>query len=348
MTFTSLFLVCDHSLRLAALIKPSRRRDCCPLFSSSLAFPSFNPSSTISRSGLLKTSLVYANDAFQFELRRGARSPLDKGPRCPPSLFLLVTRPVPLLFHFSTTHIRRTRGMKTMKSRRSGGADRGGIRKRGPIRTDRDGDMDMDRGGVRGAKRPRGDTGRATTSGRPARDRTLDAIQKAISSSKDSQANIRQINRAGGGNLEQFSVRGWKQSKAASNRDGGVESLIAFLERRMNATTKSGPRAKITKVCSALEKAVFICMASAAPCVPATDGPPSNLVRSDGRHCPSFFTVPHSGDRKPQCLTRLANSPLVASRRRFPDSFRPSGTGGANAPDQWQPFRRRPCHSRTS
>lgn len=150
--------------------------------------------------------------------------------------------------------------------------------------------MDMDRGGTRGAKRARGDTGRSTTSGRPARDRTLDAIQKAISSSKDSQANIRSVNRAGGGNLEQFSVTGWKQSKAASNRDGGVESLIAFLERRMNATTKSGPRAKITKVCSALEKAVYICTASPAPCVLVTDGHLANLRRNDGRQCPSFLT----------------------------------------------------------
>ncbi|KAJ5586758.1 uncharacterized protein N7459_002523 [Penicillium hispanicum] len=131
--------------------------------------------------------------------------------------------------------------MKTMKSRRSGGADRGGIRKRGPARTDRDGDMDMDRSGARGGKRGRGDTGRVQPRGN-----TLDAIQKAISSTKNSQVNIRQGKSTGGGNLEQFCVRGWKESKAASNRDGGVESLVAFLERRMNAISK-GPRAKITK-----------------------------------------------------------------------------------------------------
>lgn len=236
--------------------------------------------------------------------------------------------------------------MKTTKSRRPGGADRGGIRKRGPIRTDRDGDMDMDRGGARGGKRPRGDSGRSTPSGRPiARDRTLDAIQKAISSSKDSQANIRQINRAGGANLEQFSVRGWKQSKAASNRDGGVESLIAFLERRMNATTKSGPRAKITKVCSTLERTVYICTASPAPCVLVTDGPSANLLHNDGRQCPSFLTLPPSGYRDPSSLTRLTNFALVASRRRFSGGFRPSGTGGANAQDQRQPLCRGSCYS---
>ncbi|CAL5872937.1 uncharacterized protein PFLUO_LOCUS7206 [Penicillium psychrofluorescens] len=139
--------------------------------------------------------------------------------------------------------------MPSMKSTRSraGGADRGGIRKRGPTRTDRDGDMEMD-GPGRG-KRTRGDTGRATGGGRAqTRDKTVDAIQQAISSStKESQANIRQSKGAARASLEQFRVSGWKQSKAASNRDGGVESLVAFLERRLNAITKSGPRAKITK-----------------------------------------------------------------------------------------------------
>ncbi|KAJ5157030.1 uncharacterized protein N7482_008130 [Penicillium canariense] len=147
--------------------------------------------------------------------------------------------------------------MKTMKSRRSGGGDRGGIRKRGPTRTDRDGDMDMDASGARGGKRGRGGAVRPTGAGRPtrsgvgdrpqAREKTLEAIQKAISNTKDSQVNIRQGKSGGGSSLEQFSVRGWKASKAATNRDGGVESLVAFIERRMNAHTKSGPRAKITK-----------------------------------------------------------------------------------------------------
>lgn len=150
--------------------------------------------------------------------------------------------------------------MKTMKSRR-GGNDRGGIRKRGPTRTDRDGDMDMDGSGAR-AKRNRADKstlgGRAAgtgAGGRPSgsnrgqpRNKPIDSdlIQRAIYSA-DSQANVRDHKKKTGGDLEQFSVRGWKSSKAASNRDGGLESLIAFLERRMNSFIKSGPRAKITK-----------------------------------------------------------------------------------------------------
>lgn len=160
--------------------------------------------------------------------------------------------------------------MKSMKSRR-GGNDRGGIRKRGPTRTDRDGDMDMDASGAR-AKRNRADKsalggraagtgvgGRAVGAGNRAqarnKPRDTDLIQRAIYSA-DSQANIQRNKRKTGGDLEQFSVRGWKSSKAASNRDGGLESLIAFLERRMNSFIKSGPRAKITKVCLSFTIAV--------------------------------------------------------------------------------------------
>lgn len=134
--------------------------------------------------------------------------------------------------------------------RRSGGTDRGGIRKRGgPTRVDRDGDMEMDAagGGARGrGKRTRGDSGRPSGPRAPA----VDAIQKAISGSTTTpQVNIRQGGK--GSNLEQVSIRGWKQSKAASNRDGGHESLVTFLEKKINATdSKAGSRARISKVCA--------------------------------------------------------------------------------------------------
>ncbi|KKK22635.1 hypothetical protein ARAM_003033 [Aspergillus rambellii] len=131
---------------------------------------------------------------------------------------------------------------------RSGVSDRGGIRKRGaPTRVDRDGDLAMDAGAGRG-KRSRGDSGRPAPSGTraPTRDRTINAIQKALSSNTSSQANIRQGGRGGG--LEQVIVRGWKQSKAASNRDGGLESLITFLEKKLTSPdSKAGPRARISK-----------------------------------------------------------------------------------------------------
>ncbi len=47
--------------------------------------------------------------------------------------------------------------------------------------------------------------------------------------------------------LRQISVRGWKQSKAALNRDGGITDLLAFLERKATATDAQA--VKIIKVC---------------------------------------------------------------------------------------------------
>ncbi|PYH36697.1 mRNA export factor mexA [Aspergillus neoniger CBS 115656] len=126
---------------------------------------------------------------------------------------------------------------------RSGGSDRGGIRKRGAAtRVDREGDLMMDAGSARNrGKKGRGDSGRSQ-----AANKAMDAIQKAISSNSDTQANIRQGGRGSG--LEQVIVRGWKQSKAASNRDGGLESLIAFLEKKLSPPdSKAGTRARITK-----------------------------------------------------------------------------------------------------
>ncbi|OJZ92601.1 hypothetical protein ASPFODRAFT_40002 [Aspergillus luchuensis CBS 106.47] len=135
---------------------------------------------------------------------------------------------------------------------RSGGSDRGGIRKRGAAtRVDREGDLMMDAGSARNrGKKGRGDSGRSQ-----AANKAMDAIQKAISSNSDTQANIRQGGRGSG--LEQVIVRGWKQSKAASNRDGGLESLIAFLEKKLSPPdSKAGTRARITKVCATPEMAV--------------------------------------------------------------------------------------------
>lgn len=171
-----------------------------------------------------------------------------------------------------------------MKSRRGGASDRGGIRKRGPTRTDRDGDMDMDAGGSRakgsrpdssrsgagGGRPPAPRSGGTTAGGRgsgragrggrvQSRDKTMDAIQRAIAST-ESQATIRQNRQNDNNNRKResvpFSVRGWKQSKVASDKDGGVGSVISFLERRLNSLTKTGPRARITKVSPTLEMAV--------------------------------------------------------------------------------------------
>ena len=50
--------------------------------------------------------------------------------------------------------------------------------------------------------------------------------------------------------LVHISVRGWKESKAASNPDGGVKDLVAFLERKATAPNSSANEAvRIRKVC---------------------------------------------------------------------------------------------------
>ncbi|OJJ57106.1 hypothetical protein ASPSYDRAFT_33239 [Aspergillus sydowii CBS 593.65] len=128
---------------------------------------------------------------------------------------------------------------------RSSTSDRGGIRKRGaPTKVDRDGDLAMGAGtgAIRGQKAPRG-PGRSG-SRTNAIDRSITQIQKALSGS-NAQANIRQ---GGRGALEHVVIRGWKESKAASNRDGGVESLVTFLEKKLTPPdSKSGSRARINK-----------------------------------------------------------------------------------------------------
>ena len=55
------------------------------------------------------------------------------------------------------------------------------------------------------------------------------------------------------GGLDQIRVRGLKESKAASNEDGGVSDLLAFLERKANGPdTKPGDAVRIQKVCLSL------------------------------------------------------------------------------------------------
>lgn len=154
-------------------------------------------------------------------------------------------------------------GAKSKNSRgRTSGPDRGGIRKKGgPQRLDRDGDLEMDgskgigRGGrIRGrsdaTRRMQTGPGRETTR-HGEKDKTLNALQKAIFSNASSQINIRQGRspQADGAPKDrkavgQLRVRGWRNSKAASNPDGGIESLVSFLEK------KSSPPVRISKVCA--------------------------------------------------------------------------------------------------
>ncbi|RAH79415.1 hypothetical protein BO86DRAFT_154375 [Aspergillus japonicus CBS 114.51] len=153
--------------------------------------------------------------------------------------------------------------MKNGKARgRPSASDRGGIRKRGAAKkVDREGDLVMDGNTSQArAKRGRGDSVRSgASSGTRSQTstRAIDAIQKAISSNSESQqANIRQGGRAS--NLEQVRVNNWKGSKAKSNPDGGQESLIAFLEKKLSPPdARASARARITKVCATPELAII-------------------------------------------------------------------------------------------
>ncbi|KZF25943.1 hypothetical protein L228DRAFT_264380 [Xylona heveae TC161] len=144
---------------------------------------------------------------------------------------------------------------------RNKGPARGGISKRrtGPVRLDRDGDLDMDvAGGKSGAGRGRGaektgNAGRDVLKSAPQRGPLSGAgLQKAIlRGMATGDAKVRGPREVGvdgvlkemtGGKargrdkqdhrLDQVSVRGLKQSKAASNPDGGLKDLLAFLERK--------------------------------------------------------------------------------------------------------------------
>lgn len=137
---------------------------------------------------------------------------------------------------------------------------RGGIQKRrtGPARVDKDGDLVMDAANEKGkAGRGRLDgssSSRGQTSGRggkgPARggltsQRAQQAILRGL---EGDQATLLEARRSRG-NVT-LRVDGLKSSKAASNSDGGLNSLLGFLERKANGLdAKSKKIIKIKKVC---------------------------------------------------------------------------------------------------
>lgn len=140
---------------------------------------------------------------------------------------------------------------------------RGGIQKRkaGPTRVDKDGDLVMDptatadkrraaRSQLGGSGSTRGKGAGRTNGGPSSRGGTAGMIkaQQAIIrglSSKDSQANVLESRITTKGTRLQ--IGGFFSSKAATNPDGGIESLLAFLERK--ATGVDTNPVKIKKVC---------------------------------------------------------------------------------------------------
>ncbi|KAL9102002.1 MAG: hypothetical protein Q9163_002802 [Psora crenata] len=160
--------------------------------------------------------------------------------------------------------------------------NRGGIQKRNliPARVDRDGDLVMDAGGagarggrasgsgrgsaIRGSAHTRRhhtpDLLSSRVSTRPAR-AGIDpsAIQKAVLRSMGSNetlpkrpkaivkgARTRGNTREARDGLDNISVWGLKESKAAANKDGGISDLVAFLERK--ATNPDAPAREAVKI----------------------------------------------------------------------------------------------------
>jgi nuclear RNA export factor len=149
-------------------------------------------------------------------------------------------------------------------STRNGGRG-GGIQKRraGPaVRLDKDGDLEMDAGatrvksgkgsltssgppGARGTGRGRGGVSRVA--GNLGAHRTQAAILRGMSTK---QANIVESRLTTGTAGTMLKVDGLRLSKAASNPDGGLESLLGFLERKASGLdSKSNRSIKIKKVC---------------------------------------------------------------------------------------------------
>jgi len=140
------------------------------------------------------------------------------------------------------------------------GGGRGGIQKRnkttGPARVDRDGDLVMDaaaagdkrRSGKGRLEAPASSRGSGRGNGGPSRGGNLGtakAQQAIIRGLGAKQANVVE-SRITTGDNNTLQITGLKSSKAASNPDGGLESLLSFLERKASDRTRT---VKIKKVC---------------------------------------------------------------------------------------------------
>ena len=162
-------------------------------------------------------------------------------------------------------------------AKRRGGARVGG-------RADRDGDLTMDiavkgRGGIgKSTPPPRGSTSRDLTS------RTSRGGAKGSLLSGNAQSAILRKAAAGDismresrpstsrGGLVELQVTGWEKSKASSDADGGVSSLIKWIEKK--ASNRLGSRAKPVKVKKVCRQRLAGYRALVCP-LAALSGPPS-------------------------------------------------------------------------
>jgi nuclear RNA export factor len=170
------------------------------------------------------------------------------------------------------------RGTKTQTSARreaKGGSQtakassRGGIQKRrgGPARIDTDGDLDM---GSAASRRSAQTTTRDSNASRArpglrsanprGASKAAQTVLKHLANGETSGLASRISNAAAGRHtksrpnntsLSFLRVHGLKESKAASNPDGGLSDLLAFLERKASSFTTGREKRQVTikKVC---------------------------------------------------------------------------------------------------
>lgn len=155
-------------------------------------------------------------------------------------------------------------GRETRSSTLNSKSTRGGISKRkGGVRIDNDGDLDMGSGSARRSSAPAGDSkrGRGSKSSSRGASKVAQTVMKHLSSGDGSRLEGRvkdpnaakaarsKVNRASG--LSFLRIHGLKSSKAVENEGGGVPDLLAFLERKattfLNGTNRRP--VQIKKVC---------------------------------------------------------------------------------------------------
>jgi len=121
-------------------------------------------------------------------------------------------------------------GPRASRDRQAPRASRGGISKRrGANKTDRDGDVSMD--APAGGSAPRGPRGgRGSNKGTRTSSRIAQNVK--LYSSEGGQGSKSHFNRV------TLKVHGVRESKAASNSDGGRRALLEFLEKKASKTKK--------------------------------------------------------------------------------------------------------------
>jgi len=131
-------------------------------------------------------------------------------------------------------------------SRREGreggrGARGGGITKRrGNVGTDRDGDVSMDApagGSANGRPNPTGRGNRGAARGSRGTTRTSSRIAQNVKNYIGDHGQVGQLPK-GQFNRATLKVHGLKDSKAANNPDGGLRSLVDFIERKASRDKK--------------------------------------------------------------------------------------------------------------